>query len=603
MRSLREIAYRLWQEAANVWLLLRPPSPLLSSPAGALPGLPDPEPVATALAGSAYAAAVHRLAGLILDGQYPIFGEMVALGAMPVWRRDWKTGQESGLQYFRKVRYLDPDQVGDHKRVWEPARHQHLVLLAQAALLGGGAECVARIERQIIDFLDTNPFQQGMHWASALEVAFRALSWIWIDHLAGARLSPAVRERLRVGLYRHGCHLEKNLSIYFSRNTHLLGEAVALHALGVLYPSWPRAERWQRTGGEILAAEIVYQVLPDGADFEQSSYYHIYALDMFLFHWLLAGRPDAMRSRLEAMTAFLDAWGNAGRPMPLTGDEDGGRMFHPYGDRGQFYMSTVVMAAIVLKQQRVSFYRDRVAEQAAWWLGADALTAAAGETPRPSSLCFPDAGLVSMVDGDTQVLVDAGGFGSRRGGHSHSDSLQILIRKGTRELLIDPGTYTYVSNRVRRNWFRSTAAHNTVRIDGAEQGEMDYPFGWRSRPEVSIEEWAPGEGEDRLTAVCRYGGRTHRRTVVFWKKEGRVDVADEVEAGPGEHMAEQFWHFGEGAGGCLELPEGVDVERGRGGEHGWRSRCFGQIEEADFAVVRVKGEGKLRLEASIRLER
>lgn len=600
MRSPREIGYRLRQEAANALLLLRPPSPSLASPVGRLPGLPDPAPVVRALAGSEFSTELLRLARLILEGRYPLFGQTETLGTVPAWRRDWETGRESGLAYFRKVPYLDPERVGDHKRIWEPARHQHLVLLAQAALLGGGPECLAAIERQIVDFLNTNPFQQGMHWASALEVGFRALSWIWIDHLAGARLSPAVRDRLRLGLYRHGCHLEHNLSIYFSRNTHLLGEAVALHALGVLYPDWPRAERWRRTGGEIMAAEIEYQVLPDGADFEQSSHYHVYALDMFLFHWLLAGRPEAMRPRLAAMTEFLVTLGGPGGDMPMMGDDDGGRLFHPYGNRGAFYMATLATSALALGTERLPVFVDRVAEQAAWWLGAPALMAPA-QAPSPStSRLFPDAGLVSMVCAGTQILIDAGGFGSRRGGHSHSDSLQILIRQGGREVLIDPGTYTYVSDRARRNWFRSTAAHNTVRIDGTEQGEMDYPFGWRSRPEVAIETWETGDAEDRLTAVCRYGGRTHRRTVVFHKPD-RVEIVDEVDAGPGEHIAEQFWHFGEGGAACLTWPDGAEVERGRGGEHGWRSRCFGQIEEADYAVARRRGEGTLRMVAWVRL--
>jgi len=600
LRSFQEIQYRLRQEASNFLLLLRPPSPTLSSPSGILPGLPDPGPVAAALAGSAYAAEVLRLAQQIVAGSFPLFGETVELGAIPAWREDWKTGQESGLDYFKRVPYLDPDEVGDHKRVWEPARHQHLVLLAQASLLGAGQECLAVIERQICDFCDTNPFQRGMHWASALEVAFRALSWIWIDHLVGRRLEPSVRERLRLCLYRHGCHLENNLSIYFSRNTHLLGEAVALHALGVVYPNWPQAGKWRRTGADLLATEIEFQVLPDGADFEQSSSYHIYALDLFLFHWLLAGRPAAMRPQLEAMGVYLDTLGGRDGCMPLLGDDDGGRMFHPYGDRRAFYQATIVTSAIALQQKALPVDLASAPEQAAWWLGATALQATEREALPPSSRRFPDSGLVSMTSGGTQVLVDAGGFGSRRGGHSHADSLQILIRQQGRELLIDPGTYTYVSDRERRNWFRSTAAHNTVRVDGVEQGEMDYPFGWRSRPDVSVAEWLPGEAEDRVTAVCRYGGLTHRRSVVF-SKPNRVDIVDEIDAGPGVHTAEQFWHFGDGAAGCLVLPDGAAVERGRGGEYGWRSRCFGQIEEADYAVVRVRGEGKLRMEASILL--
>ena len=54
-------------------------------------------------------------------------------------------------------------------------------------------------------------------------------------------MPDALRARFLTALNRHGRYLELNVSVYFSPNTHLLGEAVALHALGVLFPSFPRA--------------------------------------------------------------------------------------------------------------------------------------------------------------------------------------------------------------------------------------------------------------------------------------------------------------------------------------------------------------------------
>ena len=67
-------------------------------------------------------------------------------------------------------------------------------------------------------------------------------------------MPDALRARFLTALNRHGRYLELNLSVYFSPNTHLLGEAVALHALGVLFPSFPRAARWAETGGRIVEA-------------------------------------------------------------------------------------------------------------------------------------------------------------------------------------------------------------------------------------------------------------------------------------------------------------------------------------------------------------
>src|ERR1035437_4461197 len=50
-------------------------------------------------------------------------------------------------------------------------------LLAQAFLLTRRREYLDEAFRQIESWLDANPFLHGINWASALEVAFRALSW------------------------------------------------------------------------------------------------------------------------------------------------------------------------------------------------------------------------------------------------------------------------------------------------------------------------------------------------------------------------------------------------------------------------------------------
>jgi len=43
------------------------------------------------------------------------------------------------------------------------------------------------------------------------------------------------------------------------------------------------------TGARVVRNELDRQVLADGCHFERSIYYHVYALDMFLFHAILRG--------------------------------------------------------------------------------------------------------------------------------------------------------------------------------------------------------------------------------------------------------------------------------------------------------------------------
>src|ERR1700682_179803 len=424
--------------------------------------LPDPCGAARRVAGTEFAGEAVKLAEQIRAHRFPLLGGTVETGDEIRWRRDYRSGKETGTGYFRLIPYLDAPRAGDHKNIWELNRHQHLVLLAQVWLITGDDAWFDEIVRELESWWGENPFQRGINWASALEVGFRALSWIWVDRMVGARFTSGFRERFLGELYRHGCHLEKNLSVYFSPNTHLLGEAVALHALGALFS----ATKWQETGGRIVREEMQRQVHEDGSHFEQSTYYHVYALDMFLFHGVLAGMDAAYLRTLERMAEYLDALMGSARRLPFLGDDDGGRFFHPYGRRDEFGLATLATCGVVLKRSEWIKSSEELCEQAVWWLGAEVLDhSCAGNEPERQSRLFPNAGVAVLRANGHEVLVDAGPFGSGRAGHSHSDSLSIVVRSADEDVLIDPGTYTYVGESEWREWFRGSGAHNTVRID------------------------------------------------------------------------------------------------------------------------------------------
>jgi hypothetical protein len=539
--------------------------------------------VAMALRGTRYAGEVERIADGILNHRFPILGLMVDTGPMIDWRRDYVHQVTSGTPYFRRSPYLDFSRAGDHKVIWELNRHQHLTLLAQAFLLTGRRQYLDEVFRQIESWLDANPFLRGINWASALEVAFRTLSWAWLWHMAGSEMPDALRARFLTALNRHGRYLELNLSVYFSPNTHLLGEAVALHALGVLFPKFPRAALWVQTGGRIVEQQMARQVREDGSHFEQSAYYHVYALDFFLLYRVMANPPAAYDARLVAMAEYLDALLGVSGTLPLIGDDDGGRLFHPYGERAAFGRATMATCAVLFQRPEWLRGSDYLHEQAAWWLGADVLSMLpAPPAPRVSRL-FSDCGTAVMVSDDVQLVVKAGPFGEGSGGHSHSDVLSLTARAGGREVLIDPGTFTYVADPTERNRFRGSAAHNTVRIDGRDQAAPGGPFRWNDKPAVSVRQWANGPDRDYLDASCAYGGFTHRRRIAF-VKPATVVVLDTIHGPAGDHTLEQFWHLDsaeDAARFSFSAPsEVVDA---------WRSRVLCSREPATALVVMVLG--------------
>ena len=594
MRTPREIAFRLRQEIRNAYFYARPPKIELDSFTGRL-ALPDPVEAAGKLAGTRFAKDVIALAEQARAHRFPILGLTIETGPEIRWRRDYASEIETGLDYFRVVPYLDASRAGDHKVIWELNRHQHLVVLAQAFLFTGDRANLDEIQRQLESWFAANPYHRGINWSSALEVAFRALSWIWVWHFAGRQFTGTFREQWLRELYRHGAHLENNLSFYFSPNTHLLGEAVALHLLGLFFSGFPKAARWEQLGGQVTRQQMERQVQNDGSHFEQSTYYHVYAFDMFLLHAILAKPDRPYMEKLERMAEYLHAVLGPARSLPFLGDDDGGRLFHPYGRRDRFGRATMATASVGFDRHDWQWEPEDLHEQAIWWLGVGVL----GHNPEPGkggSRLFSDAGIAVMVSGDNHALVDAGLFGPWGAGHSHADTLSIVVRSGDDEILIDPGTYTYVSDPKWRDWFRGTGAHNTVQIDELDQAEAAGPFRWANRPEVTIQAWKTSGQRDLLEAECRYAGFTHRRRVEF-QKPGLIMIVDEIEGPAGNHTVDQLWHLGSAnARSQLVLPEGAELIES------WRSIALGEKHAAPLIRVRKRGTLPMRLEAKIQIQ-
>jgi hypothetical protein len=280
------------------------------------------------------------------------------------WHLDPLHGKRAPMEPWFRIPFLDFATVGDHKVTWELNRHQHLVVLAKAWLLSGDEKYVRELIAQWHSWIEGNPYPLGINWGSSLEVAFRSLSWIWIDHLLAGSAGDAHPEHkaltaflaeLVSALAFHGRYIERYLSTYFSPNTHLLGEAAALFILGTLYPQMPHAKRWARKGWEILVNEAGRQVRPDGVYFEQSLYYHVYALDFFLYARLLATInnveiPLAFDSTLQKMLGVLEALAQTGPPEGF-GDDDGGRLFNPRRNRTEQMTDPLALGALLYSRE------------------------------------------------------------------------------------------------------------------------------------------------------------------------------------------------------------------------------------------------------------
>jgi len=515
--------------------------------------------------------------------------------------------------------------------VWELNRHQHFVTFGRAYRVTGEEKYAVAFAEQIASWMDANPPKRGVNWASSLEVAFRAISWVWALELfrGSPALTPALLQRMLTLLHIHGSHLERYLSTWFSPNTHLTGEALGLFYLGTLLPELRRSTRWRQLGWDILERELPRQVHEDGVYFEQASYYHRYTVDFYLHAVLLARRngrpvPAALVQRLEAAVEHLADLTRPDGTIPMIGDDDGGRLIaleerHPADVR-----AALAAAGVVLERHELGRVAGSVSQEVLWLLGPDGALQA-GEnfaSPPPSHLSrlYPLGGYAVMRDGwaplANHTVIDGGPLGAMHCGHAHSDALSIELTVHGCPVLVDPGTYTYTGSAMERDRFRHSAMHNTVTVDGQTASVPAGPFAWASRADAHVEHWWTGALVDFFCGS--HGGflrlpepAVHRRRVLFVRGAYWI-VIDTIETA-GAHEATAHFHLAPGAtvtpGGAprarITVPHrGAEVELllQAGGDADalewsdeWISPVYGSRTRAPAGRIVTRGVGRREL--------
>ncbi|MGH7302185.1 MAG: heparinase II/III family protein, partial [Candidatus Rokuibacteriota bacterium] len=149
---------------------------------------------------------------------------------------------------------------------------------------------------------------------------------------------------------------------------------------------------------------------------------------------------------------------------------------------------------------------------------------------------------------DHQLIFDVGPLGCPvSGGHGHADLLSVQCAVFGEPYLVDAGTYCYAGDLASRGYFRSTAAHSSVLVDGESQAAQAGPFRWTDRPDARLLDWRStleldfAEAEHRTYVELPGGGAVHRRRVVFVKGSYWV-VVDDLE-GDGEHHVDLQFQF------------------------------------------------------------
>jgi hypothetical protein len=321
---------------------------------------------------------------------------------------------------------------------------------------------------------------------------------------------------LLLAIEQIGYFLEKEEN--FERgNNHGVNQAAALMVIGTNFTDYSKAKDWSELGTSRLNELFSAIIDEDGVLVEQSPYYHMYTLRLF---WQI----NAWKDRSQALMPEL-------YPTLLKMVRYAAYMVQPDG-------GIPLLGASITDNVRTFWLRlHKEMGQADPYFEYMRSAGKAGERPPEKSVLFPVAGQSIMRSAwgsssvfldQTQLIYDVGPY---RTNHSDLDALSFQLYANQRVLLIDPGLYTYESG-AKQKHYRSTAAHNTVVVNGTDQAKGTCTLGLFTQGS----KWTYQSALHNL-----YAEAEHQRGVVLIDKD-IVVVWDRLLGVPGaNNVYEQVW--------------------------------------------------------------
>jgi uncharacterized heparinase superfamily protein len=411
------------------------------------------------------------------------------------------------------------------------------------------------------DDLVSEGFQKRRHWHAGLikrwigenipgsspgwepyPLSRRIINWIKAE-MAGPVLETAALDSLVLQTR----HLIKKQEHHLQGN-HLWINAKAMIFAGLFFGGCREtgeARRWLARGLRLADQQLREQMMPDGSHFEQSPMYHALmtedVLDLINIGRAFAWKPaEAWCAEAGKMLGYLRAVCHPDRQLALFNDS-------------AMNMTPVPDALLDYGQN----------------LGIRPVTQASGSS---GGYCFSDSGLVRVDQGGWSLFFDAGPIGPDYiPGHAHADNLTIELSLYGKRLIVDTGTGIYGTGD-KRIYQRSTAAHNTIRVDKRDSSEVwsGFRVARRARPTAP-----PFVAFMNGQIVCRGGHDGYVRLAgkVIHERSIRVNteeviVQDDLK-GQGVHRVELFLHFHpdytlvEDAAGWLVTERGTAITRAR----------------------------------------
>jgi Heparinase II/III-like protein/Heparinase II/III N-terminus len=496
------------------------------------------------------------IADSALENTFSAFGVNIAFNKDINWHIDPVTKKKWPQKFWGDIDYRDKS-FGGVKFVWEINRLYFLFPLAISYRLTKKKKYADEIIQLVKSWIKGNPYPFGVNWASGIEAGVRLANLVWaLSFLEEYRFSRDDLITINSFVWFHANHLQRYPSKFSSSNNHLLAEGFGLFIAGLYFPHLKCAEKWLNKGKNILEKQITRQILPDGGSFEYSTTYLSFVVDFFLLFKISCDTNGIAYSRniderLEKSCEFIKSIMDKNGNIPNIGDQDSAVLVD-FGLSNLNNFSSILNTGAVL-YNRKDFATDRP-DLKTWILtGIGHLPLQTDEQSKDMAQVqmHRQSGLAVIRDHVEEKEIFFTGNAMPLGmaplyAHGHLDALSFTLSVDGGQIFIDPGTYLYHGGEKWRTYFRSTAAHNTVRLNKKDYSEQtgDFMFGKPYRIiENSLE-----KKEDKVVWKAGHDAYLKKnsfadimREIIWDKKKREFIVIDSIKHS-GKIFVELFFH-------------------------------------------------------------
>lgn len=412
------------------------------------------------------------------------------------WHEDLLTKKSWPKIHYKKIDYVSDWKLSDIKYSWEFNKHLHFVTLGKAYYYTKDEKYSKEFAKQISSWMKQNPYKIGINWISNIQIAQRIISWIVSYHLFQESLyfkEHCLESFLKNIYYQAEILFNKR---HTPRNNHRIAAICSIIIIGLVFPEFKKFNQWINGGFVELEEALEEQVFQDGVDKEHAICYQKAVIEFLLLTYIIAKRnhlgiPEQIKRKLHQMITHLAYLVTPDGRLPIVGDNSDERGY-VFGEVADFWDTRTLTSAgaIIFNDPHLRRMSNSYTVDSFWLLGIEGYEKWRNIKPSESSLrtskSFEDGGHF-VIRGDWRrdsdyLFIRCGEFGfNETCAHSHCDLLSIILYISGRPVLIDSGTFRYNTNREERDYYRKTSAHNTIQVDGEEQGGMEEMFESRSR--------------------------------------------------------------------------------------------------------------------------